>query len=137
MQKPKVSFRQSVESKEAVKLLGDLVKSLEAGKIVVEQGKEFITMDPAGNVDVEVEAKHKKNKAELSIELSWRIADAVEEVDPLKISSKEPKKVEEDKAPEEKEPKEKDQDIAEEKQMKNKDKKKKAKKKEKKKKEKK
>lgn len=90
MEKTKVSFRQAMESQDAVKILEDLVKSLKAGKIVVEQGEEFISMDPAGKVDVEIEAKQKKDKGELSIELSWKLAQAEEAKDPLKISSKEP-----------------------------------------------
>jgi amphi-Trp domain-containing protein len=100
MEKTKVSFRQAMESQDAVKLLGGLVESLKAGKIVVEQGEEFISMDPAGKVDVEIEAKQKKDKGELSIELSWKLAEAEEAKDPLKISSKEPEPAEKDVAEE-------------------------------------
>jgi len=90
MEKNKVSFRQSMETADAVKMLQDLVNSVKAGKIVVEQGDAFVSMDPAEKVDVEIEAKQKKGKGELSIELSWRDARPAEEEASLKISATEP-----------------------------------------------
>ena len=94
MEKNKVSFRQSMETADAVKMLQDLVKSVKAGKIVVEQGDAFVSMDPAEKVDVEIEAKQKKGKGELSIELSWREASPAEEEASLKISATEPETAE-------------------------------------------
>jgi amphi-Trp domain-containing protein len=90
MENTKVSLKQSMDRNEAVGLLEDLVTSLKAGKIVVEQGKEFVSMNPTDKVDVVVEAKQKKQKGELTITLSWRIAEDEKEKVPLKISSKEP-----------------------------------------------
>jgi amphi-Trp domain-containing protein len=100
MEKNKVSFKQTMETEDAVKTLQDLVKSLRAGKIVVEQGEAFISMDPAEKVTVEIEGKQKKDKGELSIELSWRLPEAVEEEAALKISATEPQVAPEAKAAE-------------------------------------
>lgn len=100
MEKNKVSFKQTMETEDAVKTLEDLVKSLKAGKIVVEQGEAFISMDPAEKVTVEIEGKQKRDKGELSIELSWRLSEAVEKEAALKISATEPEAAPEGKAAE-------------------------------------
>jgi amphi-Trp domain-containing protein len=94
MEKTKVSLRQDMERQDAVDLLADVVKSLKAGKIVVEQGEEFLSMCPSDKVNVEIEAKQKKDKGGFAISLTWRTAEEAEEKAPLKISSKEPKHAE-------------------------------------------
>jgi len=96
MEKNKVSFKQSMANGEAVNLLQDLVNSFKAGKIVLEQEDAFVSMTPGETVDVEIEGKQKKDKGELSIELSWRNPEAGEEkASTLKISATEPEVMEE------------------------------------------
>ena len=93
-EKSKITMKQTMGRQEAINLLADLVKSLEAGKIVVEQGKKFLSLTPGEKIHVEVEAKQKKDKGELTIHLSCELVTEVPvepEEAPLRISSQEPK----------------------------------------------
>ena len=88
MSKSKLSVKQATTYDDAVKYLEDLVKSFKVGKIVLQQGEEFVSLTPAENVVVEVSAKQKKGKAKVEVEISWM--ESVEEGEALSISDSEP-----------------------------------------------
>ena len=91
METNKISLKQMMETKDAVAYLEDLIKSFNVGKVVVQQGEDYVDLMTPEMVDIKVEAKIKKNKSKFSLELSWRTlsADATETVT---ISSKTPPK---------------------------------------------
>ncbi len=78
-EKCKVSFKQYVESKEALRYLEELVKGFKSGSIVIQQGEESVALTPPDMVELEVEAKQKKDKSKFVLELSWKTAPAVAE----------------------------------------------------------
>lgn len=87
METNKVELKQIQTSSEVVTYLEGLLKGFKAGKIVIQQGDNFVSLVPAEQVEVEVEAKKKKNKEKFSIELSWHAAASSE---PVTITTKEP-----------------------------------------------
>ncbi|MES9995695.1 amphi-Trp domain-containing protein [Desulfovibrio aminophilus] len=75
-EKCKVSIDQYVEVKQVVAYLEDLVRGLKAGSIMVQHGEESVVLTPPDMVEMEVEAKQKKDKSKFALELSWRAAPA-------------------------------------------------------------
>ncbi|MCM0756435.1 amphi-Trp domain-containing protein [Desulfovibrio aminophilus] len=76
-EKCKVSIDQYVEVKQVVAYLEDLVKGLKAGSIMVQHGEESVVLTLPDMVEMEIEAKQKKDKSKFVLELSWRAAPAV------------------------------------------------------------
>ncbi len=88
--KKEVSMKGIIDRKQVVTYLQDLMTSLKNGTIVVQQGEEFVSLNPEDLIFLEVEAEQKKDKEKLIFELSWRKEqEANEEVD-FRITSKEP-----------------------------------------------
>lgn len=75
-EKCKVEIEQYVETKEAIKYLEDLVKGLKSGSIVVQHGEESVTLTPPDMIELELEAKQKKDKSKFVLELSWKSVPA-------------------------------------------------------------
>lgn len=75
-EKCKVEIEQYVETKEAIKYLEDLVKGLKSGSIVVQHGEESVTLTPPDMIELELEAKQKKDKSKFVLQLSWKSAPA-------------------------------------------------------------
>lgn len=78
-EKCKVEIEQYVETKEAIKYLEDLVKGLKSGTIVIQHGEESVTLTPPDMVELELEAKQKKDKSKFVLELSWKSLPATAE----------------------------------------------------------
>ena len=91
METSKISLKQIMETKDAVAYLEDLIKSFNAGKVVVQQGENYVDLQTPEMVDIKVEAKIKKDKSKFSLELSWRTLPA-DVAETMKISSKTPPK---------------------------------------------
>lgn len=91
MELSKISSEQTLSIKDVIKYLEELTKSFKAGKVVVRQGDDFVNLDIAETVAVEVEGKNKKDKAKFCLELSWRKV-AAEALAEISIDSKIPKK---------------------------------------------
>ena len=73
--KKEIHFEREMRTAEVINYLELLIKSFKEGKIVVEQGDMLISLIPADVVAVEIEAKQKKRKAKLSLEVSWSGVD--------------------------------------------------------------
>lgn len=84
----KLEFKQALEYKEAASYLEDLVTSFKSGKIVVQKGEEVISLSPSGTVEIEIEARVKKEKGKFSMEISWKEPEC--STDDFSISSTEP-----------------------------------------------
>ena len=85
-----VELKKVMELSNVVEYLEALVEGLKAGKVVVEKGGKYISLSPPSVMEVEIEAKQKKEKAKFSLELSWK-SGAVQSVqEAIKISSEEP-----------------------------------------------
>lgn len=78
-EKVKVSLKQYVETKEAVRYLEELVKGLKAGCIEVRQGDESLVLTAPDMLELEMEAKQKKDKSKFVLELSWKAAPVMAE----------------------------------------------------------
>jgi amphi-Trp domain-containing protein len=93
MSKSKVSMKGSAAPEQVAELILDLATSMKEGKIYVQQGAEVISMTPAANIEMEIEASEKKGKQKISFEFEWYATTPMEENEPaeaLKITSKEP-----------------------------------------------
>ncbi|WP_018123481.1 amphi-Trp domain-containing protein [Desulfovibrio oxyclinae] len=71
MEKSKVKIKQVLSREEVVTYLEDLLDGLKSGSIVVSRDDEQVALEPAERMNVEVEAKVKKDKRKFSLELSW------------------------------------------------------------------
>ena len=96
MEKQKIEVKRFVSYEEAVGYLEDLVKCFKERKIIVQQGDQSLTLLPAESVELEVEAKQKKDKSKVSLEISWVGGPAEEEGDVLTISSETAEKTNEE-----------------------------------------
>jgi amphi-Trp domain-containing protein len=89
--KSEVKIKRTMEADALADLLDDLVKSIREGTVCVQRGEEFVTLNPGGRIELELEAGQKKDKQKFSIEMSWRQLDIEEEESAdFKISSREP-----------------------------------------------
>lgn len=91
MSKKSIEIKTHLKRETVVSYLEELVKSLKAGKLVVQQEEEFVSLHPAGMMELEVSASHKKSKEKFSLELSWVTESASLESAVLLIGTKEPK----------------------------------------------
>ena len=90
MKHTKITQHQKMKRDELVGYLEDLIKSLKAGKLVIEQNGQFVSLNQKKKIKKEIEKKKKKEKGEISIEISWKIPEEMPDMPPLKISSEEP-----------------------------------------------
>lgn len=88
--KKEVSYETQMTLKKAVEFLEALVSGLKAGRVCVQQGHESVTVRPEKVVNLEIEAREKKEREALGFKLTWRKPIAAEEDTDLKISSEEP-----------------------------------------------
>ena len=89
--KSEIKIKGNMDPDTVVAVLEDLLTSFKDGKICIQKDKEFVTLKPGNDIEVEIEAGHKKNKQKLSVELSWRQVEPAEETaGEFKISSQEP-----------------------------------------------
>jgi len=86
MEDQKISVKALLPYNEAVDYMKALVKSLESGKIVLENSEGHITLAPLENVEIVVKAKSKKGSQKISIEIGWAEPGKAD----LKISDREP-----------------------------------------------
>lgn len=89
--KNEIEVKGMMNSDNLADVLQDLANSVREKKVCLERGNEFVTLCPNANIEVEIEAKKKKDKEKLSIELSWRQVEKLEEEEEgFSISSCEP-----------------------------------------------
>lgn len=91
MKKQELSVKGNMDFDSVLKFFEDFMDGFKKRTIVVQKGDEFVTLKPADMMEFEVEAKEKKGKQKLSIELSWREEVSLTEDEPLKVCSEEPK----------------------------------------------
>ena len=96
--KNEIKVKKVMELDEICTALEDLAKSIRAGKVCIENEKEYITLNPAEQISIEFKAaqkkgkdKQEKEKQKLIIEMKWRqIIPETEPISMFKISSEEP-----------------------------------------------
>jgi amphi-Trp domain-containing protein len=69
----KFALQQSMNLKTLTDYLDELVKALRAGKVVLQKDEQLITLTPSEQVSVEISAKQKSDKEEMSLNISWRL----------------------------------------------------------------
>ncbi|OQX19137.1 MAG: hypothetical protein BWK80_37290 [Desulfobacteraceae bacterium IS3] len=91
--KKEISFEKTMKNSELISYLEAIVKSLKEGKIVIEQGGQFVSLTPGEMITVEMETKQKKDKERLALEFSWKAGLVIEhDEESVKISSEAPMK---------------------------------------------
>ena len=70
-EKNKVVVEGALELKEVVTYLENLVGTLKAGSVRIQQGLDQVTLKPTAIVDLKIEASEKEGKEKLSIKVSW------------------------------------------------------------------
>jgi len=95
VKKEKITQHQKAKREEVTGYLEDLVNSMRSGKIVVEQNGHFVALTLPESLEIELEARQKKEKGSISIEISWKEPETVSEPAGIRISSEEPKNAEE------------------------------------------
>lgn len=89
MQTEKLEVKQTMTYDQALNYLEDLLACLRSGKVVLQQGDEYVSMEaPEDSFGVTVKAKQKNGKAKFSMEMSWM--ERPQNVEPLTISDKAP-----------------------------------------------
>ena len=69
--KQKMKVKSTMSYDAVATLLDNLLESFRDGKVVLRQDDTFLVLQPGGSLEAEVEAKLKKGKQSLSLELSW------------------------------------------------------------------
>ena len=95
-----IELKKVMELPNVVEYLEALVEGLKAGKVVVEKGGKYISLNPPSVMEVEIEAKQKKDKAKFALELSWKSGTIQSVQEAIKISSEEPATANEDESEE-------------------------------------
>ena len=73
--KSRVKFESTLPRLEAVAYFDAIVAGLRKGAVKFKQGDDAISLAPADHVDIEVKAQRKKNKEQVSFEITWRTDD--------------------------------------------------------------
>ena len=87
MDTDKIELKAVMNIAQVAEYLTGLAKGLKAGSVVVEQEGQCLTLPGADTVEVEVEARLKKDKAKFSVEISWRLALEKDETPDLKVGA--------------------------------------------------
>ncbi|VAX18380.1 hypothetical protein MNBD_NITROSPINAE01-392 [hydrothermal vent metagenome] len=90
MSKKNISIKMVTNTSGLSSYLNDLVSAIKAGTVCVQKGNEFVTITPMDSIEMEVEAKQKKGKESLTLELNWKTRADEEPDDNFKISSTQP-----------------------------------------------
>ena len=70
--KREVEFKATMSRDQLVTYLEDLAASLKEGNVCLAKGDESVVLELTDTVKVAIEAKEKKDKCKLSLELTWR-----------------------------------------------------------------
>ena len=87
MSKQKMKAEGTVEMAEVIGYLEDILNGLKSGQMFIEHGGDQIVLTPGSAAEVEIEAKQKEGKQELSFEFEWKRNVFIGRKLDLKISS--------------------------------------------------
>jgi amphi-Trp domain-containing protein len=91
MKKNEVTVKCKLEADAVGSMLFDLASNFKEGKVVIQKGHSFVTLRPAGQIEVEIEAVEKKGKQKIEIQLSWKEEIFLDDPETeIKISAEEP-----------------------------------------------
>jgi amphi-Trp domain-containing protein len=85
-----IELEQVMEKEACIAYLEELIKCLRAGKLVIEQGGQVVSMSPPEVIDIEISAKRKEKKEKFALNLSWSKELHQETAAPITISQEEP-----------------------------------------------
>lgn len=90
--KKEVNVKGSMPPKMVLTILEDLLDSFRKGKVVIQNGTDFVTLRPSDQISLELEAGQKKDKEKIVLELSWHRASETPEMPEkgFRISAEEP-----------------------------------------------
>jgi amphi-Trp domain-containing protein len=86
----KIGYKRMIETSEVVTYLEALARSFRIGRLAVEHGEKAVNLEIPPAVVLEIEAKQKKDKAKLEIEISWKHALDEDGAKAISISSESP-----------------------------------------------
>lgn len=69
--KNKVASKKLVATSDLISFLENMMAGMKSRNVVIECGTDIIKMDVADEVKFEIEAKQKKEKHKISLEISW------------------------------------------------------------------
>lgn len=72
MKKNEVKIKRNMDAEAVGALLSDLVDSFRQGTVCIQEGPAFVTLNPTGEIEMEIAAAEKKGKQKIDIELSWK-----------------------------------------------------------------
>jgi len=90
VKKDKITHHQKAKREEVIGYLEGLVHSLRSGKIVVEQNGHFVSLTLPEFLEIELEARQKKEKGAITLEISWKEPEIPGETAKIRISTEEP-----------------------------------------------
>ncbi|MGD9157411.1 MAG: amphi-Trp domain-containing protein [Desulfobacteraceae bacterium] len=93
MGKNSVAMEKKMSASEVVSFLESIIASLKEGKIVIQQGTQFVVLQPEDLITVEVEASQKMEKGKLSIDIKWKQPEELQPEADILVSSVEPEPV--------------------------------------------
>ena len=93
MGKNSVAMEKKMSVTEVVSFLESIIASLKEGKIVIQQGSQFVVLQPKDSITVGVEANQKMEKGKLSIDIKWKQPEELQPDADILVSSIEPEPV--------------------------------------------
>ena len=82
-----IGYKRMVGIREAVSYLEALARSFEGGRILVEHADKVLDLEPPSVVQLEIEAKQKKDRTKFGFEIVWKHGSELDGLEPLKIST--------------------------------------------------
>jgi amphi-Trp domain-containing protein len=90
--KQQIEVEGAIELEKAVEYLEQILRSIKDGSVFVQYGDQELSLTPGPVVQFEFEAKQKKDKQELSFELTWLDGMRATGDFELRVSSHKPEK---------------------------------------------
>jgi amphi-Trp domain-containing protein len=89
MTENKMKAKGTVELQRVIGYLEGILEGMKNCRVLMHRGDQSITFHPVDTVEMEIKAKEKEGKQELSVEMTWRESPHVREMAGLTISPEE------------------------------------------------
>ena len=90
MKKNEICVKCKIQTVAVANLLSDMAACLNEGKILIQNGSLFTTLQPVEPIELELKTAIKEGKQKIEIQLSWKKEIISKLEDEIRISSDEP-----------------------------------------------
>lgn len=81
MEKKTIEIEKTLPKEQVADFFRQLAEELKNGSVEIKDETETLTLTPPNMISVEISAKQKKDKSKLTIEMSWRCQELVQDIE--------------------------------------------------------